>query len=88
MLAKLLEKIMSLAVLAALGWAAWYGYTHWNATSTDSGDRPQTSSFNCRQALARLAEDEACRSSDSCTLTNDELAQMKKRESDIEQHCN
>lgn len=88
MLAKLLEKIMSLAVLAALGWAGWYGYTHWIAASTDSGDPPQVSRFNCKQALARLAEDQACRSSDSCDMTHVELIAMKDREADIEQHCN
>lgn len=88
MLTKLLGRILNLAVLAGLGWAAWYGYTHWLPASSDSGDREQAATFNCRQALARLAEDQACRSSASCTLTSDELAEMKTREADIEQHCN
>jgi hypothetical protein len=80
--------IVNLAVLVALGWAAWYGYSSWTASSTDSGNRAPAATFNCRQALARLAEDQACLTSDSCTLTRDELAVMKQREADIEQHCN
>jgi len=88
MLAKLLKNVMNLAVLAALGWAAWYGYTHWVAAQTGSPASAQGTAFNCRQALARHAEDQACRTSDSCSMTSDELAQMKQRESDIEQYCN
>jgi hypothetical protein len=87
-LAKLLGKIMSLAVLAALAWAGWYAYTHWTAASTDASDSTHRPAFNCRQALARLAEDQACRTSDSCFMTSDEVAQMKQTESDIAQYCN
>ena len=88
MLAKILEKLMSLVVLAAIIWAAWYGYTHWIGASTDSGGATPTTAFNCRQGLARLAEDQACRSSNSCSMTDDEVAQMRQREIDIEQNCN
>ena len=88
MLAKLLSKIMSLVVLVALGWAGWYGYSNWIAASSGTGSSAQGTSFNCRQALAQLAEDYACRNSDSCTLTSDELSTMKTREADIEKHCN
>ena len=88
MLGKLLEKITSLAILAALGWAAWYGYSNWTTASSSSTGPAQEAAFNCRQALARLAEDYACRDSDSCTLTNDELIDIENREADIERHCN
>ncbi len=88
MLGKLLKKVMNLVVLAALVWAAWYGYSQWRADSSGSVDAAQEAGFNCRHALARLAEDYKCRASDSCTLTDAELTALKKREADIEQHCN
>ncbi len=88
MLSKLLQKIMNLVVLAALGCAAWYGYTHWIAATSGTAGTAQESGFNCRHALAKLAEDYTCRNSDTCTLTNDELTAMQNREADIEQHCN
>ena len=88
MLGKLLEKIMTMAVLVALGWAAWYVYSHWNTEPSSSPDPAQAATYNCRQALARLAEDYACRDSDACTLTSDESAAMKNRELDIDQNCN
>ena len=88
MLGKLLEKITSLVVLAALAWAAWYVYAHWIVESSSTSDPVQTAGFNCRQAVAKLAKDYACRNSDSCTLTSDELTDMKNREVDIEKYCN
>jgi len=51
---KLLKMIGNLAVLAALGWAAWYGYTNWVAASSDSGTAADTGGYNCRVALAKL----------------------------------
>ncbi len=88
MLGKLLEKITTLAVLAALAWAAWYVYSHWTDTSSGTDSTAQETGFNCRQAVAKLAQDYACRNSDSCTLTSDELTDMKNREVDIEKYCN
>jgi len=79
---------MSLVVLAALAWAGWYGYSHWAAASSGTKSSVQGTSFNCRHAIAQLAEDYACRNSDSCTLTSDELSAMKTREAGIEKHCN
>ncbi len=79
---------MSLAVLVALAWAGWFGYSHWTAASSGTRSSVQGTSFNCRLAVAQLAEDYACRNSDSCMLTSDELAAMKNREADIEKHCN
>ena len=88
MLGKLLKKVMNLVVLAALGWAAWYGYSQWRADSSTSTGAAQEAGFNCRHALARLAEDYKCRDSDSCTLTSAELTALKKREANIEKYCN
>ena len=88
MLANLLQKIMSLLVLLALGWSAWYGYTHWFAATSGTSEPAQGAAYNCRHALARLAEDYACRESDGCTLTSDQVTAMKNREVAIEQHCN
>ena len=88
MLVNLLKKVMNLVVLAALVWAGWYGYSQWRADSSGGVGAAQEAGFNCRHALARLAEDYKCRDSDSCTLTSNELTALKKREADIEQYCN
>ena len=88
MVAKLLKELLGLAVLAAMGWLAWYGYTNWKAATADPVYSEQKTSFNCRQALAKFAEDQAVLRSDAYSLTSDELAEMKRRESDIEQYCN
>ncbi len=87
-LGNFIGKLFNLAIAAAVAWAAWYGYTHWIASPIDPTARVQTTAYNCRQAVARLAEETACRSSSSCTMTSDEVAAMQQRELDIEQHCN
>jgi len=84
----MLGKILNLAVLAALAWVGWYGYTHWIAASSDASGTEQAPAFNCRQALARHAEDQACKSSNGCSMTSDELADANKLESDIQKYCN
>ena len=85
---KLIKMIVNLAVLAALGWAAWYGYTNWVAASSDSGTAVDTSGYNCRIALAKLAQDYKCRDAANCTLSEEELADLKEREIAIEKNCN
>ena len=87
-LGKLWNFVTSLAVIAAIGWGAWYGYSNWGPSSSSVSDSQQGFGFNCRHALARLAEDYACRDSDACTMTSDELSDLKKREADIEENCN
>ena len=88
MLKKLLKELMGLAVLAAMVWLAWYGYTNWRAATADPVYSEQGTSFNCRQALARHAEDQAALREDAYALTSEELAAIRRRESDIEQYCN
>jgi hypothetical protein len=88
MMAKLFKMIVNLAVLAALGWAAWYGYTGWVAASSDSGTAADTGGYNCRLALAKLAQDYQCRDDANCTLSQEELAALKEREMAIEKNCN
>ncbi len=88
MLKKLLKEVMGLVVLVAMGWLAWYGYTNWRAATTEPVYSEKKTSFNCRQALAKLAEDQAILRSDAYSLTSEELAEIKRRESDIEQYCN
>jgi hypothetical protein len=85
---KLLKMIGNLAVLAALGWAAWYGYTNWVAASSDSDTAADTGGYNCRVALAKLAQDYKCRDAANCTLSDEELAALKEREMAIEKNCN
>jgi hypothetical protein len=87
-MAKLVKMIGNLAVLAALGWAAWYGYTNWVAASSDSGTAADTGGYNCRLALAKLAQDYACREDASCTLSDEEIVALKEREMAIEENCN
>ena len=83
---RLLAKIKNLLFLGAIGWAGWYGYTHWWATA--DGDRVDTGGFNCRQALAQVARNYACRESTSCELSSAGLTELRQLEKDIEQHCN
>lgn len=85
---KLVKMITNLAVLAALGWAAWYGYTHWAAASSGTSASTDTHGYNCRDALAKLAQDYRCRDDASCTLSEEELAALKEREMAIEKNCN
>jgi hypothetical protein len=85
---KLIKMIGNLAVLAALGWAAWYGYTNWVAASSDSGTAVDTGGYNCRVALAKLAQDYKCRDAANCTLSEEELTALKEREMAIEKNCN
>lgn len=85
---KLVKLIVNLAVVAALGWVAWYGYTKWFAASSDSGTSAETDGYNCRGALAKLAQDYKCRDAANCTLSEEELAALKEREMAIEKNCN
>jgi hypothetical protein len=87
-LGKLWGFVKSLFVLAVLAWVAWYGYSQWDSAPSGVGEPNQRGAFNCRQALAKLAEDYNCRNSESCTLSGDDQAEMRKRETDIEQFCN
>jgi len=85
---KLVKMIANLAVLAALGWAGWYGYTHWVAASSGTSTSTGTDGYNCRGALAKLAQDYRCREDANCTLSQEELAALKEREMAIEKNCN
>ena len=87
-MSKLWGFVKSLIVVTVLAWLAWYGYSKWDSAPSAVSESGQTGAFNCRQALAKLARDYECRNSASCTLTDDEQAEMRKRETDIEQFCN
>ena len=80
--------VTSLATVAVLGWVAWYAYSLWDPAASVANNAVEGASFNCRKALAMLAEDYACRDSGSCTMTFDELRDLKNREMDIEKYCN
>ena len=88
MLGKVFKEITGLVVLVAMGWLGWYGYTKWEAATADPGYSEQGASINCRQALAQHAEDQAILRRDAYTLTSEELAEIRRRESDIEEYCN
>lgn len=80
--------LANVAIVAALGWAAWYGYSHWISASSGPPDSEREAEYNCRQAFAKLTEDYACRDAESCDMTTDEVSAMKDLEAAIEQHCN
>ena len=82
------DGVKSLAAIAAVGWVAWYAYSNWESAPSSVGDSMQGTTFNCRTALAELASDYACMSSDACSMTDEEQTDLKKREADIEKYCN
>jgi len=86
-LAQLGGWVTNLAVVAAIGWIAWYAYSQIEPASSDRSNSDQGAIFNCKSALAERESDYACIDSDTCTMTPDELAEMKDREADIEQNC-
>ncbi len=88
LLATLWDRVTGLAAVAVLAWVAWYAYSLWDPASSGVSDSVQGAAFNCRKALADLATDYACMNSDTCTLTRDELTELRNREADIEQYCN
>ncbi len=87
-LAKLWGFVKSVAALALLGWIAWYAYLHFEPVSSGVIDSEQATAFNCRRAYAKRDSDYACIKSDSCTMTSDELADLKSLEAEIDEHCN
>ena len=87
-LATLWGWITNLAAIAVLGWIAWYAYSQLEPTSSGGSNSDQGTKYNCRKALAERESDDACLESDSCTMTPDELTEMKDRQADIEEHCN
>lgn len=82
---KQIKNLLIPAVLICLG---WYGYSEWIAASADPSYPAAEKAFNCRQALATLAEVYACRDAAGCDLSSDELAELRELERSIEQHCN
>ncbi len=86
-MSKLWDSVKSLVVLAAIVWVAWYAYSQWDSTPSVASDDTQVATFNCGRALAELANDYACRDSDTCSLSSDELRDLKPREADIERFC-
>jgi len=87
-LAQLGGWVTNLAVVAAISWTAWYAYSHFEPASSDRSDSDQGATFNCKRALAERESDYACVESDSCTMTSDELAELKSLEAEINEHCN
>ena len=83
-----MQRIMNLLVMGALICIGWYGYSNWIAASADPSYPAPEAAFNCRQALATLAEDYACRDSAACELSNADMAELVELERSIEQHCN
>jgi hypothetical protein len=83
-----MKKLVDIIVLGLIGYAAWYGYSHFVSGSPEASGPLTTQNFNCRQALATLAQETACQSSAACTLTSNEIDAMHQRERDIHENCN
>jgi len=81
-----MKRLVNALVLVAFFGAAWYGYTNWIESAADPG--PDTSGFNCRGALARLAQDYRCRDDANCTLGEQERGELRELEAQIEANCN
>ena len=84
----LFRSVINLAVLAVLGSVAWHAYSQLEPVPSSVSASVEANSFNCRTALAHLAKDYACRDSDSCSMTRDQLTDLENREANIEQFCN
>ena len=80
--------VKNLMVVAILGWVAWYAYSQLQPVPSVVDNTVEGASFNCRKALAMLADDYKCRNSSTCTMTSDELDDLRQRETDIEKNCN
>ncbi len=79
--------VKNLVVVAVLGWVAWYAYSQLQPVPSVADNTVEGASFNCRKALAMLTDDYNCRDSSACTMTSDELDDLKRRESGIEKNC-
>ena len=86
--AKLWGFVKSVATLALLGWIGWYAYSNLDPVSPSVVDSEQGTKYNCRRAYAKRDSDYACMQSDSCTITSDEMAELKSLEAEIDEKCN
>ena len=84
---QLWEFTKTLAAVAVLGAILWYGYSLWNQASPVDDETVYGASFNCRKALADLASGYTCRDSANCAMTDYELDQLKKLETNISIFC-
>ncbi len=84
----LFRSVINLAVFAVLGSVAWHAYSQLEPVPSSVSNAVQANAFNCRTALAQLAKDYACKDSDSCSMTRDQLTDSENREANIEQYCN
>jgi hypothetical protein len=83
-----MRAISNLLVALALGFAAWYGYTNFIADTSGAGASDPDSGYNCRSALAQLAEDYRCRDDAGCELRDEDLEEIQVLEKEIERYCN
>jgi hypothetical protein len=86
-LASLWGGVKNLAVTAVLGWIGWYAYSQWDPAPPGVTDSKQEATFNCGRAVSERESDYACIDSNSCSMTPDELTELKNREADIDRYC-
>ncbi len=83
-----MKSLTNALVLLAFFGVAWFGYTKWIESSADPTPASESQGFNCRAALARLADDYRCRDDANCTLSDEDLVALRELESQIEENCN
>jgi hypothetical protein len=83
-----MKQLMNLLIPVVLISLGWYGYSNWVAASADPDPVAPEAAFNCKQALAKLAKDYACRESNACELGDGVASEIRALENRIEQHCN
>ena len=81
------DQAMGLRQKFGSGSGVWLD-SQWDSASPGVTDSKQGTTFNCGRAVAERESDYACIDSNSCTMTPDELTEMKNREADIDQYCN
>ena len=86
-LASLFGFVKNVAAIALLGWIGWYAYSQLRPVSSSASDSEPGTEYNCRKAFATRESDYACMESSSCTMTTGEMAELKRLEAEIDEHC-
>jgi hypothetical protein len=86
-MANLWELAKTLAAIAILGAIFWAAYSVWNSSPSGANETVAGASFNCRRALADEATGYPCMNSKSCSMSDDEVAELKQLQASINKYC-
>lgn len=81
------ELVKTLTAIAILSGISWTAYSVWNSSPTGTDEAVPGAAFNCRKAMADHTTGYTCMNSDSCSMTDGEIANLKKLEASINQYC-